>query len=201
MELTGQYDLPAPAHEVWAALGDLQILAACLPGCDRVEKQGPSDFVVTAILKRGPTGATLKGQLSLSELDPPRRCVVRGEGNAGAAGSATGETELLLDEKNGITTLTYAAQVTVDNKLMQIGPGPIDDAARKFVDDFFARLAKVLAQGKTQCEMAASGGSPALDPARDELPRETRGFAKIWIGAGIAVAATAAAFLFVRRYR
>jgi carbon monoxide dehydrogenase subunit G len=198
MDLSGQYEIPASAREVWEALNDPQILTACVPGCDSLEKTGPTEFVATATLKIGPMKATFRGKLELSELDPPRRCVVRGEGKGGAAGFAKGEAEVLLDEKNGVTTLTYTAKATIGGKLAQIGQRLIDGAARSLADDFFGRFARVLTQGKTQSEMAALGEAVMAEATRGELPLRKRRFTKIWIGVGIAAAA-AVAFLFARR--
>jgi uncharacterized protein len=198
MDLCGQYQIPASAREVWAALNDPQVLAACVPGCDNFEKTGPNEFVVTATLKIGPMKAAFKGKLELSELDPPRRCVVRGEGKGGAAGFAKGEAEVFLDENHGVTTLTYTAKATISGKLARIGQRLIDDAAQSIADDFFGRFTRVLTQGKTQSEMAALGEAVMAEASSGELPQRKRRFTKVWIGAGIAAAA-AVAFLFVRR--
>lgn len=198
MDLSGQYEIPASAREVWTALNDPQILAACVPGCDNFEKAGPTAFVVAVTLKIGPVRATFKGKIELSELDPPRRCVIRGEGKGGAAGFAKGEAEVLLDEKHGVTTLTYTANAAVGGKLARIRQRLIDGAAQSIADEFFGRFARVLTQGKTQSEMAALGEAVMAEASRGELPQRKRRFTKIWIGAGIAAAA-AVAFLFVRR--
>ena len=198
MDLTGKYEIPASAREVWDALNDPQILAACVPGCDTFEKTGPADFTGSATLKIGPMKATFKGTLALSDLDPPRRCVVRGEGKGGA-GFAKGEAEVLLNEKNGVTTLTYTANATIGGKLAQIGQRLIDGAARQIADEFFGRFARVLTEGKTAPEMAASGGTIAAGAVRGELPRRKRSFVKVWIGVGVAAAAATVAFLFARR--
>jgi hypothetical protein len=163
-----------------------------------LEKTGPTEFVVTATLKIGPMKAAFKGKIELSELDPPRRCIVRGEGKGGAAGFARGEAEVLLDEKRGVTTLTYTAKATVGGKLARIGQRLIDGAARSIADEFFGRFARVLTQGKTQSEMAALGEAVMAEASRGELSPRKRRFTKMWIGAGI-TAAAAVAFLFVRR--
>jgi carbon monoxide dehydrogenase subunit G len=199
MDLSGKYEIPASAREVWDGLNDPQILAACVPGCDSLEKTGPSDFVATATLKIGPMKATFKGTLTLSDLDPPRRCVVRGEGKGGAAGFAKGEAEVLLSEKGGITTLAYTAKATIGGKLAQIGQRLIDGAARQIADEFFGRFARVLTEGKAASEMAASGETVATGSVRGELPQRKRSFVKVWIGVGAAAAAAAVAFLFARR--
>jgi len=201
MDLTGKYEIPVSPREVWDALGDPQILAACVPGCDNLERISPTEIDAAATIKIGPLKTNLNGRFSVAELDPPRRCLVRGEGKGGPAGFVTGEAEVLLEEKNGITTLYYAVQATLGGKLARIGQRLIDGAARQIADEFFGRFAKVLTQGKTPSEMAASGEWTVPEPTRGEIPETTARFKNIWIGVGVvAVAAVAAAaFLFARR--
>ena len=44
MKLSGQYTLPAPPAKVWALLTDPERLAKLLPGCERLDADGPDRF-------------------------------------------------------------------------------------------------------------------------------------------------------------
>jgi carbon monoxide dehydrogenase subunit G len=145
MDFTGRYAIDAAPQAVWDGLNDPVILKACIPGCEQLEKTSPTDFVATVKLKIGPLSATFKGKVTLSELDPPRRCKIGGEGQGGVAGFAKGDAEVVLTPEGAGTVLTYTAKASVGGKLAQIGQRLIDGAARQIADDFFKRFAAALA--------------------------------------------------------
>src|SRR5215472_16334991 len=144
MEFQGRYLIPAAPELVWAGLNDPEILKACIPGCEEISKTSPTDFLATATLKIGPVKARFKGKVALSELDPPKRCVLSGEGQGGMAGFAKGTAEVLLSPEGSGTFLSYTAHANVGGMLAQIGQRLIDGAAKQIADDFFERFAKAV---------------------------------------------------------
>ena len=48
MEMTGEYRIPAPRPTVWAALNDPDVLKACIPGCESLERGAENEFKATA---------------------------------------------------------------------------------------------------------------------------------------------------------
>lgn len=149
MEFTGRYVIPASPDRVWVALNDPAILQLCIPGCDSLARDGDHHFTATATLRIGPVKATFMGAIEQTELDPPRRCVLKGEGLGGVAGFARGTAEVVLDLDAGSTVLSYAARATIGGKLAQVGQRLIDGAAKQIADDFFSRFsAEVAAQSR-----------------------------------------------------
>lgn len=144
MEFSGRYAIPASPEAVWAALNDPEVLKACIQGCEQMVKTDPAHFEAAVTLKIGPVKATFKGKVALDELDPPRRCVLRGEGSGGVAGFAKGEAEILLAPESDGTALSYKAKASIGGKLAQIGQRLIDGAAKQIADDFFARFANMV---------------------------------------------------------
>jgi carbon monoxide dehydrogenase subunit G len=167
MDFHGRYTIPASPKVVWDGLNDPDVLRVCIPGCEQIEKTSPTDFVATATLKIGPVKATFKGKVNLSELDPPSRCVLSGEGQGGMAGFAKGNAEVRLEPANGGTVLTYTARATVGGKLAQIGQRLIDGAAKQIADDFFGRLA---ARVSAPPEGTAAVAQPAPLDAESKAP-------------------------------
>ena len=184
MNFTGRYVIPAPAEAVWAALNDPEILKYCIPGCEEIEKTSPTDFIAVATLKIGPVKAKFRGKVALSDLDPPFRCKLSGEGQGGVAGFAKGGADVELTPQDGGTLLTYAAQASVGGKLAQIGQRLIDGAAKQIADDFFARFSQAIAAAAPAPELAPdpqvepTPSSPS--PAQPGAKREGRG-AEIWM--------------------
>jgi hypothetical protein len=144
MEFTGRYIIPTSPEAVWAALNDPEILKACIPGCEQMDKTDATHFAVATRLKIGPLKATFRGRIELSEMDPPKRCVLKGEGQGGVAGFARGDAEVLLAPESGGTVLSYTAKAAMGGKLAQIGQRLIDGAAKQIADNFFSRFAAVL---------------------------------------------------------
>jgi carbon monoxide dehydrogenase subunit G len=201
MELNGRYRIPASPEAVWQALNDAQVLKACIPGCEEIEKTSPTDFLATATLKIGPVKARFKGKVALSELDPPTRCVLTGEGQGGMAGFAKGGAEVRLAPDGTSTVLTYTAKASVGGKLAQIGQRLIDGAAKQIADDFFARFASVVGGNQATAAVdqalaaiaAASASGPeglkAVVAANDVAERRPGVSPAIWVVGLIGVVA------------
>lgn len=187
MDFTGRYAIDAPPQKVWEGLNDAAILRVCIPGCEQLDKLSPTEFVATARLKIGPLSATFKGKVTLSELAPPNRCRLSGEGQGGVAGFAKGDAEVVLTADGTSTVLTYSARASVGGKLAQIGQRLIDGAAKQIADDFFKRFAAAL-------EAPTLAPDPEVEPAATKVtaPKtETRSglHPAVWVGGLIAVIA------------
>ena len=87
MDMSGERRIAASRKAVWAALNDPEILRQCIPGCEVLEMQTPTDMTARVKLQVGPVRATFNGKVKLSELDPPTSYRITGEGNGGVAGA------------------------------------------------------------------------------------------------------------------
>ncbi|MGZ5998123.1 MAG: CoxG family protein [Rhizomicrobium sp.] len=181
MDFTGRYVIAAAPQKVWEGLNDPTILKTCIPGCEQLDKTSPTDFIATARLKIGPLSATFKGKVSLSELDPPHRCRLSGEGQGGVAGFAKGDAEVVLTPEGSGTVLSYTAKASVGGKLAQIGQRLIDGAAKQIADDFFKRFAATL-ELPTLSPDPEVEAVPAKAPQTVVEPRAGLSPA-IWVGA------------------
>lgn len=197
MDFTGRYVIAAPPEKVWEGINDPTILKACIPGCEQLDKTSPTDFVATAKLKIGPVSATFKGKVTLSELQPPSRLTLTGEGQGGVAGFAKGGAEVVLTPEGDGTVLTYTAKASVGGKLAQIGQRLIDGAAKQIADDFFKRFTAALTQPAV---LAADPTTAELDGVAllhaphasaqivADAPSERRGLSPlVWVTGLIAV--------------
>jgi uncharacterized protein len=168
---------------VWSALNDPEVLRHCIPGCESIEKTDATHFNASAILKIGPVKATFKANLALSDLDPPHRCTLKGEGQGGVAGFARGEAEVVLTPEADGTVLTYKAQAAIGGKLAQIGQRLIDGAAKQIADDFFKRFSTAIATGlQTSGAQPPEEESHAVAAAVEAEPQKREGLApEIWV--------------------
>ena len=138
MDMTGEYNIPAPREKVWEALNNAEILKASVPGCESLEKVSDTEFTATVMAKVGPVRAKFNGRVELSDIDPPNGYTISGEGQGGAAGFGKGGAKVSLSQGEGGTVLRYEANASVGGKMAQIGSRVVEGVAKKMADDFFS---------------------------------------------------------------
>ncbi|MEP9349156.1 carbon monoxide dehydrogenase subunit G [Xanthobacter sp. KR7-225] len=164
MDMTGEQRIPAPREAVWRALNDPEVLKACIPGCQELNKLSDTEMTATVVLKVGPVSARFQGAVTLLDLDPPKSYRISGEGQGGVAGFAKGDAKVSLEEDGAETILRYQVEAQVGGKLAQLGARLIDATAKQMSGAFFKRFGQeVLARQ----EAAAAPAAPpeALAPA------------------------------------
>ena len=157
MTMSGEVTLPAGRPKVWAMLNDPAVLKASIPGCQSLEKTSETSFSAVVKVKIGPVGASFKGKVQLSDIDPPNGYTISGEGEGGIAGFANGGAKVLLADASDGTLLKYDVLANVGGKIAQLGSRLIDGVAKKLADQFFANLAK--AAGEQTSAQPAAGSA------------------------------------------
>jgi hypothetical protein len=143
MTMKGEVALSADKQTVWAKLNDPEVLKACIPGCQTLDKAGENGFSAVVKVKVGPVSATFKGSVELTDLDPPNGYRISGQGEGGIAGFAKGGAKVsLADAEGGGTLLSYDVEANVGGKIAQLGARLIDGVAKKNADQFFASFAE-----------------------------------------------------------
>jgi len=149
MTMQGAVVLPADRAAVWTALNDPEVLKACIPGCQELEKVSDTEFRATAKISVGPVKATFKGNVMLTDLVPPDSYTISGEGQGGVAGWAKGGAKVRLEDVEGGTNLVYDVEANVGGKIAQLGGRLINGVAKKYADEFFTNFAKILSPAET----------------------------------------------------
>src|SRR5438067_7497491 len=121
MVMDGEVQLPAAREVVWAKLNDPEVLKACIPGCESLEKLSDTEFQAIAVTKIGPVKAKWKGKVHLTDLDPPNGYKISGEGEGGIAGFAKGSAVVRLAPKDGGKLLTYNVEAQIGGKPAKLG--------------------------------------------------------------------------------
>ena len=187
MELQGERLIPASVDATWAALNDPETLKACIAGCESLERTGDDAFAAVVALKVGPVSARFKGNLQMTNIQPPNGYTINFDGQGGVAGFGKGSADVALTPDGANTLLKYNARATVGGKMAQVGARLIDAAAGKITEDFFkafeAQLQAAAAPVATEPAMAAA--APVAEPAGGG------GIKTVWwlIGAVIVLAA------------
>jgi uncharacterized protein len=143
MKLAGQYILPAPPAKVWALLTDPNRLAKLLPGCERLDPDGPDRFKAAVKLGIAAISGKYAGTIEFAEKKPPNSMRMKLSGK-GIPGFVDGVGHIELAEKGGQTELRYTGEAQVGGMIASVGQRMIEGAARKIVDQFFAAASEEL---------------------------------------------------------
>lgn len=143
MDMQGSRQLEVTQQQAWDALNDPEVLKACIPGCDKVEKSGEHSYAISMALKIGPVSAKFSGDIALSEINAPESYTIGFEGQGGAAGHGKGTARVRLtpaeDAARGCL-LGYTVAAQVGGKIAQLGQRLVDGAAKSIAENFFKRF-------------------------------------------------------------
>ncbi|MDH4149246.1 MAG: carbon monoxide dehydrogenase subunit G [Betaproteobacteria bacterium] len=142
MEMTGEELIALPQQATWDALNDTAVLMNCIPGCDSMEKQSDTEYLLTMTAKVGPVSAKFKGKMTLLDVQAPDSYKLQFEGQGGVAGFAKGEAQVNLAPEAENTRLSYSVKANIGGKLAQVGARLIDGVAKKIAGQFFAAFNK-----------------------------------------------------------
>lgn len=197
MEMSGEERIPASQDDTWAALNDPEMLRACVPGCETIDRLAENEYQVMMVARIGPVSAKFKGKLLLSDLNPPHSYAIAFEGQGGAAGFGKGSAQVQLAPDGEGTKLSYQVKANVGGKLAQIGSRLVDAAARKISQDFFAAFnEKVAALHGAPAEAAHAEHHPEPVPRDPDLPTVSDASLAFLAAGALVVCAVALVVLF-----
>ncbi len=143
MKIAGSYLLAGTPEHVWSLLNDPQRLAKCLPGCERLEPDGPDRYKAAVKFALAAISGQYSGSVELANKQRPQSLRLRFEGK-GLPGFVKGEGQLELIGKRGQTELRYSGEAQVGGMIAAVGQRMIDVAARKIIQQFFESAAEQL---------------------------------------------------------
>jgi len=111
VKLAGTLTLPASPEEVWALLTDASRLAPLLPGCERLEPDGPDRYKAAVKFGIAAISGKYAGTLEFAEKKPSHSLVLKMDGK-GLPGFVKGEGKVQLSPKDSGTLLQYSGDVS-----------------------------------------------------------------------------------------
>ncbi len=161
MELAGTYTFAAPRETVWQAIMDPEVLAKCLPGCERLEKVSETEYLGTLNVRVGPVQGRFSGKVELSDKVEPENFHMDIDGK-GAAGFVKGGGDAHLEEVDGKTVLTYSGEAQVGGRIASVGQRLLETSAKSIVRQGLESLDRIIA-AQAQPE-AADDPIPEIAP-------------------------------------
>ena len=144
MDLTASYAFASSAARVWALLIDPEVVASCLPGCERLEPLGDDRYRAELTLAVAAVSGQYTGTVAILDKRPPHsyRLVVEGTGKAGFA---KGEATVELREDGETTTVSVTGQSQVGGLIARVGQRLLGAVSKMMMDRFFACLQQKVA--------------------------------------------------------
>jgi carbon monoxide dehydrogenase subunit G len=146
MIIEGKLTVKAPIRELWDMLLDPATLGSCLPGAEKVEKIDEKTYNAVVKQKVGPIKVTLKFRNVLTELQPPHRLVLEGEGeDITKLGHMKQKTIVELSETgDGNVDVSYKSDVAIVGKLAMFGDRVMRSKAKEVEKEFTQNLQEKL---------------------------------------------------------
>jgi uncharacterized protein len=167
MKLEGDYRFDASVQEVWDALFDPAILAAVMPGCEKLELVD-EHYVGEIKIKVGPVQGKFTGKVELLDKEEPRsyRMIVDGRG---APGFVKATATVALEPDGDGTRIRYDADAQIGGKLASVGQRLIEASSRAIVAQSLDGLhANVKLRAAAYREAAAT--QAVAEPPAPEAP-------------------------------
>jgi hypothetical protein len=142
MDFGGRYLFGATRAEVWAALNDVAVLGAVIPGCETIAWTGPTTLDLRIKVELGIVHPRFSGGLTLSNVRPAQSYTLSGQGKGGLLGLAQGSADIALADAQGGTLLSFTAAGKADHGVMRIGRALIGNSAQRIIDGFFESIGR-----------------------------------------------------------
>jgi carbon monoxide dehydrogenase subunit G len=168
MKLEGDYRFDASVQEVWDALFDPVILAAVMPGCEKLELID-GHYVGEIKIKVGPVQGKFTGKVELLDKEEPRRYRMIVDGR-GAPGFVKANATVALEGEDGGTRIRYDADAQVGGKLAGVGQRLLEASSRAIVAQSLEGLHANIKLRAAAYREAAAKEEPAAEAPAEAAP-------------------------------
>lgn len=133
MKIDGEYIFDGPREQVWEVVRDPEVLAAALPGTQKLEQTGENEYEGVMNVRIGPVGGVFSGKVIISDEEPPESLTltVEGRGNPGfVKGSGRVNLSDLADHK---TMMKYNGDLQIGGRLASVGQRLLDTTSKSMI--------------------------------------------------------------------
>jgi carbon monoxide dehydrogenase subunit G len=163
MKLEGDYLFEATVPEVWSALFDPVILAAVMPGCDKLELVD-GHYVGDIKVKVGPIQGNFTGKVDLKDKVEPESYTMIVDGR-GAPGFVKATAHVKLAAEGDATRVHYDTDAQVGGKIASVGQRLLEASARAIVAQSLEGLHANIKLRAAAYREASAQPPPAAAPA------------------------------------
>lgn len=164
MKISGTADLAAAPDRVFAALNDPAVLAATIPGVQRLDQVEPDRYTMTVTAGVASIKGSYDGEVRLADQQAPESFTLRAKGS-GAPGTVDATVRVRLEAAGEGTHLAYDADAAVGGMIGGVGQRMLTGVSRKMAGQFFSAVDRVLTEG-----LPAAAAEAASVPAQPGAP-------------------------------
>lgn len=146
MDIAGSYTFNAPPDRVWDLLMNPDVIASCIPGCDRFEPLGEDRYRARLTVALAAITGTYDGTVALVDKAPPASYRLTAEGQ-GRPGFVKGDSAIALRADGENTIVDVKGSVQTGGAIARLGQRLVAGVAKMMMDRFFACLQGKLPQG------------------------------------------------------
>lgn len=145
MRIEGTRVLGAPRAAVFEAINDPEVLLACIPGCESVERTSSADYLARLSIVLPAVGGRFRLEVRVVEANPPASCRLDAR-LEGRPGTISGQAMLDLVEAPAGTRLDYRADARLDGPIAWLDTSLVERLARSVIEQGLDRLDRDLAR-------------------------------------------------------
>ena len=144
MEITGSYTFDAAPERVWHLMMDPSAIAACIPGCEALDPDGPDRYRARITIGLAAITGTYDGIVVITEKveHSSYRLEVEGQGKPGFV---KGNAVIALRAEGSGTIVDVNGTVQAGGAIARLGQRLIGAAGKMMQDRFFACMQGKLA--------------------------------------------------------
>jgi len=139
MDLSGRYTFSASPEIVWNLLNDPEVIASCLPGCDRLELIAEDRYRAVLNLAVAAVGGQYTATVAILDKRPPHAYRLAIDG-AGKPGFVKGEATIELAAENHTTVVSVKGQAHVGGLVARVGQRLLTTVSNTLMEKFFGCL-------------------------------------------------------------
>lgn len=181
--LARTFPVPAPAEAAWTLLGDVERVAACMPGARITARLDERHYQGTVSVRLGPASLAFRGELEVLALEPASRTLrLLGKGTDTTGGSgASLDLTARVDPVDGASCqLVGKSEVSMSGKVAAFGGRVADSVAQQVLQQFVANFCAALTAPQPSASDAADAAAGSTAPAHAPRASQLNALALLW---------------------
>ena len=141
LEFADTVGIETTKDELWATISDPEVLTACVPGADEIDRVSKTKYTVEISIGVAHLNVSLSGDVEFVEMNEPDWIVASGSAFDGTTGS---DFDILaameMDETDAGVDLSYTAEVAYSGGVASLHKRLLRPIVKKNVDKYFENI-------------------------------------------------------------